>query len=365
MTLSIPTNLPTVLRSASTTPINGQRLGLAKASYAVRRVGVESACALEQGASPLPGDVVLARVIELGHHQHLEGRDGRRIKLWPGDEILVAYGSRYAPDQFEAIVPDDLRVCDLVASGGIAARVLSRHGATRRPTTIEPLGLLVDEHRKRMNLIDWRLPPTAAPISQPYTIAVCGTSMNAGKTTVCKGLVRGFHRIGLRVGAAKITGTGSGNDSWAVKDAGAAPVFDFTDAGHPTTFGLSCDQVQAILTHLTAHLAAAGAEVCVLEIADGLLQSETAALVSSKFFANAVDAVIFAANSAMSAKAGADCLRQWGLPVQAVSGVMTMSPLASREAAAATGLPVLGVDDLSEGAWCAELLRPVNQLAMA
>lgn len=365
MTLSTQANLSPVLRSTSVTPITRQRLSRAKLSYTIRRVNLEIACALEQDARPQPGDLVLARIIELGHHQHLEGCDGRRAKLWPGDEIVVAYGNRYAPDQFEAIVPEDLRICNLVASGGIAATVLSRHGNTRRPTTIEPVGLLVDERHRRLNMIDWRLPPAAQPAPLPYTIAVCGTSMNAGKTTVCKGLVRGFSRIGLRVGAAKITGTGSGNDSWAVKDAGATPVFDFTDAGHPTTVGLSSDQVQAIFTCLTGQLAAAGAEVCVLEIADGLLQSETAALVSSRFFANAIDGIIFAANSALSAKAGADCLRRWGLPLLAVSGIMTMSPLACQEAAAATDYPVLGVDDLANGAWCAALLDPINELATA
>ncbi len=353
------------LRHGWRAPIAGERLARAKTSYAVRRVPLEVARSLEKDGRPQPGDLVLARVTELGQHQHLEDRSGRRAKLWLGDEIVVAYGNRYAPDQFEALVPDDLGCCNLVASGGIAARVLSRHGTVRDATTIEPVGLLTDEHGTRLNLIGFRLPPFARPVLQPHTIAVCGTSMNAGKTTACTGLIRGFARIGCEVGAAKITGTGSGRDCWAMRDAGAAWVLDFSDAGYATTFGLAVKEVQAIFTSLTGHLAAAGAQVHVLEIADGLLQSETAQLVTSELFSSAVDAVIFAADSSMGAKAGVEYLRDYGLPVLAVSGVVAMSPLASREVTAATGLPVLGIDELGTGRWCAGLLRPPARLATA
>lgn len=365
MCFAIGADLRTSSRIGSTPLLARDRLADAKTSYSVRRVPLQRACALERDGQPRSGDLVLARVAELGQHKHLESAFGRRARLWAGDEIVVAYGNRYAPDQFEALVPDDLGPCDLVAAGGIASRVHSRHSAIRRATTIEPIGLLLDAQGRRLNLSGWRLSLTARRAPQPFTIAVCGNSMNAGKTTVCTGLVRGFARNGLQVGAAKITGTGSGNDRWAVVDAGASTVFDFTDAGHATTCGLPPDEVEAIFTCLTSHLAAAGAQVSVLEVADGLLQSESAALVASDLFIDEVDAVIFAANSAMGAKAGVECLKAWGVPVLAVGGVMTMSPLASREAAAATGLPVLGLDELSDGAWCADQLAAPLSLAIA
>ena len=96
-----------------------------KAAYTTRHVRLESACSVELADRPETGDLVLARVTELGQHYRLELPDGRRATLYEGDEIVVAYGNRYAPDQFEAVVPDDLRECDLVAGGGIAATTLS------------------------------------------------------------------------------------------------------------------------------------------------------------------------------------------------------------------------------------------------
>jgi len=365
MTMTVPLDARAALMPRPLTPIAASRVAGAKGSYSVRRVPADAIQSIESQGRPMAGDLLLARVERLGQHKHLEDRAGRRAVLWPGDEIIVAYGNRYAPDQFEALVPDDLDPCHLVASGGIASRVISRHANMRLATLIEPIGLLADGRGKRINLRDWRLPALPQPGARPYTIAVLGASMNAGKTTVCTGLIRGLRRRGLRVGAAKITGTGSGNDRWAMVDAGATPVLDFTDAGHATTFGLSGPQTDQTLTTLTGQLAAAGVEASVLEIADGLLQRETAALVSSGALARAVDAVVFAGNGAMSAIAGVDILRRAGLSVMAVSGVMTMSPLASREAAQATGLPVLGLDELAAGRWYADLVPALARSAAA
>ena len=88
---------------------------------------------------------MLARVELLGHHGNLQLIDGRRRRLFLGDLVIVAYGNRYACEQFEAEVPQSLATCHLVAGGGIAARALSWHDRiTKGPTTIQPLGLLVD-----------------------------------------------------------------------------------------------------------------------------------------------------------------------------------------------------------------------------
>jgi hypothetical protein len=155
-----------------------------------------------------------------------------------------------------------------------------------------------------------------------------------------------MRRLGRSVGAAKITGTGSGGDPWLLTDAGASPVLDFTDSGFATTAGLPLETLEHILTHLTGHIASTGADCLVLEVADGLLQRETAALLQSHQFAKTIDAVLFAAPDAMSAIAGVEWLRRHNLTVAAVSGVMTASPLALREAANSVGVPVHTIDEL-------------------
>jgi hypothetical protein len=71
--------------------------------------------------------------------------EGRRKLLFVGDEIVVAYGNRYAPNQFEAVVPKTLGPCHLVAAGGVAAKALSWHASVSKGATqITPLGLITD-----------------------------------------------------------------------------------------------------------------------------------------------------------------------------------------------------------------------------
>ena len=120
-------DLPVAPRPADvrTDAIDPVRLRRAFKAYATRFVAdaIEDSAEgfhLESGAGvrPRAGDVVLARVTEIGKHTRLEGPASRRQLLFPGQEILVAYGDRYAPDQFLAHVPDSLAPTNLV---GIAS----------------------------------------------------------------------------------------------------------------------------------------------------------------------------------------------------------------------------------------------------
>ncbi|RCX30730.1 hypothetical protein [Thioalbus denitrificans] len=342
---------PLELAGAETQPLAPARLARAKSAYTTRRVPLaETAALLLSGdVRPRAGDLVLAEVVRPRQHTRLELGTGRRAQLYPGDEIVVCYGDRYAPDQFEAHVPKDLGPCHLVAAGGVAALVRSRHGRMKPATEIRPLGLLADAGGRRLNLADWSLaaPGSGGGQPRPFTVAVLGTAMNAGKTTTAGHLVRGLVRAGLRVGAAKVTGTGAGGDAWFLTDTGAHHVYDFTDAGAASTYRLPPERVDAILDTLTGRLAADGAEVVVLEVADGLFQPETAALLASPRFAAAVDGIVFAAGDAMGAMGGVLHLEHYDLPVLAVSGALTASPLARREAETATGLPVLDLEALA------------------
>jgi len=321
-----------------------------KAAYTTRNVPLDAIADLERGASVVPrsGDLVLARVRQIGQHKRLELRDGRRATLFDGDEILVAFGNRYASDQFEAIVPGRLEPCDLVAAGGVAARTVARHGNVGVPTAIRPVGLALDARGQRLNLRRFPTPRPPRLTRPPLVVGVLGASMNVGKTTTAAHLVRGLRAAGLRTGAAKLTGTGAGGDRWLFEDAGADAVLDFTDAGVVSTSLLEPARVNELCRELVGRLGGLGMEAGVVEVADGLLQPETSALVAGDCFRAHVDVVVFAAGDAMSAVAGARWLRDAGWEPDAVSGLVSSSPLASREAEAACGLPVLdraGLED--------------------
>lgn len=331
------------------TEFSSARRARSKLAYTVRAVPLSEYATLISGdVVPQSGDLVLARVERVASHKTIDTAEGRRIKIFPGDEVVVCYGPRYAPDQFEAVVPSDLGPCHLAAGGGVAAKVISTHSSIKSPTRLIPIGLIGDAQGRRLNIARWKLRPLKKEIPLPQVIAVVGTSMNSGKTTSAAHLIRGLTACGLKVGAAKVTGTGSPRDVGLYQDAGAARVLDFTDAGYASTAGLPVQEIVDIFSLLVRHLANASAEVIVIEVADGLLQAETAELVVSDAFKSMVDTVLFAAGEAMGAMAGVEWLRNKGLPVKAVTGLVSASPLASAEAQKIVRLPVLTLQDLVE-----------------
>jgi len=343
-------------RSISVEPLDAERVLRAKRAFTTRRVSAEFMATLVHGSvRPRSGDLVLARVDRLGHHTKLELTSGRRALMHVGDEIVLTYADRYAPDQFEAQVPMSLTPTHLVASGGIASEMLSRCSDTRRPTEITPLGLIGDGRGVPLNIDEFALGPCEPPSERPPTIAVIGTSMNSGKTTTVHGLVHSLAQAGHRSGATKVTGTGSGNDFWIMLDAGAHMMLDFTDAGMASTYRIDMSLVERRAVRLIDHLAAGGCGAIVVEVADGIFQKETAQILTSQAFRSRIDGVIFAAADALGAVGGLERLRQLDLPVLAVSGRFTKSPLAVREAAGCCDAAVYSLEHLADPALVSSL----------
>jgi hypothetical protein len=323
-----------------------------KWTYLTRPVPAAAAAATTIGPHDGParaGDLIAARIERLGTHDHVEDPHGRRVRLYPGDLVIGAYGNRYATDFYEGYVPTGART-HLLTAGGLIGTVAAAHEAHADPTRLEVAGRLVDERLRPLSLEDFArpLPPLSPATGSPITVAVLGTSMSAGKTTTAAAIVRGFARAGFAPGAGKVTGSGSGKDRWSYQDAGAHALLDFLDFGMPSTFGYPLNRLGATMTAIRDGLASEGCDVVVLEIADGLLQEETAWL--ARRLPGFADAVVFATVDALSARSGVALLREIGVPVRAVSGLVTRSPLATREATAATGLPVLAPAVLAGGA---------------
>lgn len=346
-----------------------QTLRGAKAAYSTRYV----ARALEQApelfsidpdltAQPRSGDVVIARVAAIGQHKRLESPESRRQILYVGDEVMVAYGSRYAADQFEAFVPEDLGPTNLVAAGGMAASVASKHASISNATSLEPIGLLT-RNGQRVNLTDWAPHQILSDVgtlpctTDPKVMMVFGSSMNSGKSAAVASLVKGLANAGLQVAAGKATGTGSGNDPNSFVDAGAHTVLDFTDFGHASTFQLPYEEIKSILLSMRAALADTNPDVIVLEVADGLFQPETARLINDDDVQASVDRVVYAAVDALGASAGAETLLKSGLDLAAVTGVLTSSPLATREATAVLPVTVVNTFDMCQPEVATQLIN--------
>jgi hypothetical protein len=304
-----------------------------------------------------PGDLVLCEVLEVGQHKAIQLADRRSSSSYPGDLVVLCLGDRYAPDQFHARAILDGDLAQLVAGGGIVGTAEAAHASMKEPTTVRPLGLLVDAEGRTVNVGAYGLPPVSIR-TDVTVIGVFGASMNSGKTTAAASLAHGLMRAGHRTAAIKATGTGAFGDFNAFEDAGV-PAMDFTDVGMATTYRMPMDRIERGFETLVGTAAAAGAAVIVAEIADGVFQQETRAILAGGRIRDRLDGILFAAPDALSALGGVHVLEQHGLSPFAISGLVSCSPLGRVEAEDATGLPVLSREELWRPEVIAEHLAPM------
>ncbi len=319
----------------------------AKWAFTTRRVGRAAVAALQPNVQDaVSGDLVLGEIVAVGQHKKVQLAEGRFSEAYVGDRVVMVCGDRYAPDQFEGVAEIGTDVCDVIAGGGVLGRMVQAHAKMAPPTKVRPLGLLADVDGEAINLASFALP--AAPVPDRVTvIGIFGTSMNAGKTTAAASLAHGLKRAGYGVAGVKATGTGAFGDYNAFLDAGV-PVLDFTDVGMVSTYKMPLERIEAGFETLVGTAAARGAEIVVVEIADGVFQAETAEILRCSRIKDRLDTVLFAAPDALSAVGGVATLRGHGLEPFAVSGVLTCSPLAAAEAAAAAGIVTLARDELRD-----------------
>ncbi len=295
---------------------------------------------------PQAHDVFIGRVLELGRHRRLEVCGGRRTRLYAGDLVGVAFGHRYATQQYEGTVPGVQNEYDMLSQAGVCGQVVSGAERMREPTLIKPLGYLTDESGRTVNLR--RIAGPGVPLLRRVpTVAVVGSSMDSGKTRTVSGIVHGLSAAGFTVHAGKLTGTACRKDVNEYRDAGAAQVLDFCDFGFASTFRCSAEELQQLARDLTATLSLSSPDYLVLEIADGLVHSETVHVLDCLLSEHLVDFVCLAVHDSMAIPFGEKLLfDRWQLRPTLISGVVTNSPLSTAEAAELASSPVVTAEEL-------------------
>lgn len=313
-----------------------------------------------------PGALVLCRVVSSGKHKDLEAQAGRRMSIFPGDVFVGVLGDRYATDQFEGIGRVTGPTGHILGIGGVVGEVVSSNTRMPDPTTVEFLGRLADADGKPLYTQQFAT-LAAAPSTggmRATTVLSLGASMNSGKTTTAMQMVRSLTNAGHRVAAAKVTGTACLKDPNLMYDAGAVCVLDFTDAGWPSTANLSLDQLMSITGRIRAALELHQPEFIIIEIADGILQRETAMMLAHEPLRATIDAVTFAGPDALSVDSGVRRLREYGYPVIATAGIVANGQLGIQEVEKACGIRCLAGETILSGG-LVPTLRSIRERQMA
>ena len=211
------------------------------------------------------GDYVVAEVLPYeGDAEGFELTTGREIRPLPGSTLVGALSRRFATLESAGSyedVEEDGRMHSMTEAGCFG-RVTSR---SRFAPPNMPLLYRGHVHvdGEPSNMTDWMPAPSGAPFRLPVVLIV-GTSMSAGKTYAGRVAVRLLAEAGHEVVAAKLTGAGRWNDALTMGDAGAAHVFDFVDAGLPTTV-CPADEYRTAIAGLLERMQATGATAAVIE----------------------------------------------------------------------------------------------------
>ena len=126
-----------------------------------------------------------------------------------------------------------------------------------------------------------------------------------------------------------------------MNDAGASVYNDFTHFGYPSTYMLSETELLRVFTEIDLKYGNNAKNFWVVELADGILQRETAMLLASKEVKKRIHRLVFCAGDALGCIGGLQVLKdRFGLTADAISGVCSSSPLATTELANYTEVPV-------------------------
>lgn len=322
------------------------------------------------------GDVGLFRIKEIGKHAQLQ-TSSRNVTIIPGDLIMGAFGSRYATNQFEGYVPDNLdEEYHILGGSGVIGKVKSMHAKLEvdGPTTLELIGLYTNENGEIANTINEyrdRLEPfTGLGAQKTKVILSLGSSMDSGKTTTAAYLINGFKNKGLKASYIKLTGTAYPKDKNLAYDLGAVSAVDFSRYGYPSTYLCTEMELLNIYESLLKDSLLHNPDYVVVEIADGIFQRETKLLLNNANFMKGVYQIVFSAGDSLSAVHGISTLIQWGTHPSALAGLFTASPLLVQEVyeyllekESSRFIPILNLEALQAGQF--PDVSPIHQLMTA
>ena len=181
------------------------------------------------------GDYVIGEVNgERSELYRVECADGEVQPVTNGDHIIGAFGHRAAT--LEGVGShEDIRDGRMHAltSAGLFGRFTSFSKLLPPPVKLRYVGH-VTRSGDKVCMSEFAIRAQPAELKTPVILLV-GTSMSAGKTMTGKFACQILSQLGFRVIGAKLTGAGRYRDILAFRRHGAVEVYDFVDAGLPST----------------------------------------------------------------------------------------------------------------------------------
>lgn len=262
----------------------------------------------------IEGDVVAVEVVsDSGSINMVEDRCGRDVRLYRGDRFVAVLGNRHSgTSEYGGVEGGRVALgetLDLLATGGIVGRGthVPAHRKTASFLRVKVLGAVLIDGVPVNLLRHLRTAKQSAPELTPIVL-VCGTAAEVGKTTTATQIIRAFNRLGLKVGAAKLTGTGRLRDILSMADAGPVAASDFPDEGLASTYTrpeLAVAGALSLLAKLSAQ-----SDLIVAELGGDIIEANIPALVDTPAIRQRVVAIVHVSGDVLGILGSLDWYRQ-------------------------------------------------------
>ena len=286
------------------------------------------------------GDYVQGEVVgEPTRLYTVESTTGEMIGVDRGDHVIGAFGHRAATlEGVGSWMEIDGGKMNAMTSAGLFGRFTSVSKLLPRPLDLRYTGHVVRAGRK-VRMRDFALEAAPRTLDIP-TILMVGTSMSAGKTMVGKFACQILSDLGFRVIGIKLTGAGRYRDILSFRDHGAAEIYDFVDAGLPSTV-VPEDEFRAAIRPLLSHIASREADFMVVEAGASPLEPYNGAAAMEELGANVRCCILCATDP----YAVVGVQRAYGLRPDLVAGPATNTTAALDLVDKLTGLPGINIID--------------------
>ena len=289
------------------------------------------------------GDFVVGRITGVRTELYrIECMSGEMIPVEAGDLVVGAFGHRAATlegaGSYRKI--DDGHMHALT-SAGLFGLFTSFSKLLPRPTSLQYVGHVVRNGRK-ICMPEFAIRAEPRRFDVP-TILLVGTSMSAGKTMTGKFACEVLSKMGYKVIGSKLTGAGRYRDILSFRRHGAFEIYDFVDAGLPSTV-VAEDEFRPAIRPLLSHITGRAPDFLVVEAGASPLEPYNGAAAIDEL-GDSVRCLILCASDPYAV---VGVQKAYGLHPDLVAGPATNTSAALALVRKLTGLPGINVIDPGE-----------------
>jgi hypothetical protein len=284
------------------------------------------------------GDYVLAEVCGTRSVLYaVETSDGTMVPVQPGDQVIGVFGHREGTlEGVGSYVDVEKGQLHALTSAGLLGAFTSFSILLPKPMSLKYRGNLIRDGRK-VTMSQFAIRSDSYDYNVP-TIVIIGTSMSAGKTVTGRRACEILSTAGLTVFGTKLTGAGRYRDIGSFKKSGAAKVYDFVDAGLPSSLVPEAE-FRAAIRPLLGHISAAHPDVVVVEAGASPLEPYNVGAAMDELGDN-ICCMILAASDPFAV---VGVIKAFGVQPDLVTGLATSTSAAIRLVKELSGLPALNV----------------------